>query len=252
MVGAQQLARTQERLLRARDFRSDGGELDAVNCRELMEFRDGFAQPLNVRPDLRHGSWGEARIGLLRRGRRGPAMGVAHAECRHIGAARQFDHQLIVAPDVGIIARERLPQPPGFDPDDRVALGIEIAAAAERADGDGVGLDSVAVAGKGRLDDECEEVCEPKRVAQHRAGDDPRELPTNFADRGQIRRDTTRARFQFLTHSQPLTCYAGCRVRLFKSNPSPCLHKSATGKPSNLTKSIQQRYLIAGLWITCW
>lgn len=214
MVGAQQLTRTQERLLRAGDFRSDGGEPEAVNCRELMELRDSVAQPLNLRADLRHGRRGEARLRVPRRDRRGPPIGVAQAEYRHIGAARQFDHQRIVPPEVGIIARERLSQPSGFDPNDRVGLGIEIAAAVERADGDGVGLDSVAVAGKRRLDDECEEVREPKRVAQDRAADDPRELPTNFADRGHTWRDTTRVRFQFLTHSQPLTCYTGCRVRL--------------------------------------
>ncbi len=221
MVGAEQLARTQERLLRARDFRSDGGELDAVNCRELMEFRDGVAQPLNVRADLRHGKWGDARLGLLRRGRRGPPMGVAHAECRHIGAARHFDHQHIVPPDVGVIARQRLPQPPGFHPDDRVGLGIEIAAAAERADGDGVGLDSVAVAGEGRLDDECEEVCEPKRVAQHRAANDPRELPANFADRRPILRGVTRARFQFLIHPRHLLIAHVATVQLIRAPVTP-------------------------------
>lgn len=149
-------------MLSAGDFRSDGGELEAVHCRELMELRDGVAQPLNVRADLRHGRWGEARLGLRRHGRRGPIMGVTHAECRHIGAARQLDHQRIVAPDVGIIARQRLPQPSGLHPNDRVGLGIEIAAAVERADGDGVGLDSVAVTGKRRFDDECEKVGEPK------------------------------------------------------------------------------------------
>ncbi len=223
-----------------------------MNFRELMELRDGVAQPLNVRPDLRHGRWGEARLRLQRRGRQGPTMGVAHAERRHIGAARQFDHQRIVPPDLGIIARQRLSQPAGFDPNDRVGLGIEIAAAIERADGDGVGLDSVAVARKRRFDDECEEVCEPQRVAQHGAADDPRELPANFADRGHVRRDRTRVRFKNLVHSQPLTSYTGCRVRLCKPDPSPCLHKSAMGKPRNLTKSIQQRYRIAGLWITCW
>jgi hypothetical protein len=76
-------------------------------------------------------------------------------------------------------------------------------------------------------------------------------LPTNFADQGHTWRDITRVRFQFLTHSQPLNCYTGCRVRFFKPDPSPCLHKSATGKPPTLTKSIQQRYGVAGLWITC-
>jgi hypothetical protein len=201
-------------LLGACDFRSDGGEPEAVNFRELMELGDGVLQPLNVCPDLRHGRRGDAWLRLPRRGRQRPIMGVTQIECRHIGAARQFDHQQIVAPNVGIIARQRLPQPPRFDPNDRVGLGIEIAAAVERADGDGIGLDSVAVAGKRRFDDECEEVCEPKRVAQHRAADDPRELPTNFADGWRAWRDATRICLKILTHSQPPTGYTGCRARL--------------------------------------
>ncbi|MGO9045543.1 MAG: hypothetical protein ACLPXW_03075 [Xanthobacteraceae bacterium] len=75
-------------------------------------------------------------------------------ESRDVAAARHLDDQRIVAPDPGIIARERLPHAAGFDPHDRVGLGIKIRTAAKRFHGDGIGFEPVAVTGEGRFHNE--------------------------------------------------------------------------------------------------
>ncbi len=106
--------------------------------------------------------------------------GAAPQEGRNVSAAWQLDAQRIVAARAGVVARQRAAQPPGFDAHDRIALRIEIAAAAERLDGDRVGLDAVAVARERRFHDKCEKVGQPQRVAEGRTAHNTAELTADL------------------------------------------------------------------------
>lgn len=109
-------------------------------------------------------------------------LSAAALEDGHVSAARHVDDERIVAARAGIVARQRLPQPPGFDPHDGIGLRIEISAAAKRFDGNRIGLDPRAFACERLLDDESEKSGQPEGVAKNRVVDDAAELLADFVD----------------------------------------------------------------------
>jgi len=115
---------------------------------------------------------GDCRPGSLRR--------IAAAERRDIGAALHVNQKRIVAAGLRIVARQRIAQPSGLHAHDRVGLRIEIGAAAERLDGDRIGLEPVAFARQRRLDDEGKETRQPERIAKGGAPNDPGEFSAHI------------------------------------------------------------------------
>jgi hypothetical protein len=102
---------------------------------------------------------------------------------RHIGAAWNVDHQRTVATRPTIVAAQRLAEPPGLHAHNRIVLGIEIAAAAERLDSNRVGLDQVGPASQCLFHDKGEKAWETERTAKCRAADDVDEVRTNLCGR---------------------------------------------------------------------
>ena len=175
----QEGAQVDERLPRLSDGGRHRRHLSAVRLCELAKPADRFRKLLAPAGDLR---------GLLlfrfqqrRKRRDGRARlwsfeSVTAAESRDIAAARHFDDEGIVAPNSGIISRQRLTHAHSLDAHDRIGLRIKIGAATERFDGDGIGFELVAVTRKRHFDNERKKACEAIRVAERTAADDPIEL----------------------------------------------------------------------------
>ena len=151
-------------------------------CRQRPAIR---AQPVDprMRDDAQDDDGGNDDIGRAQVDRRQQRPHLAHrlrgARCdgtapggRHIASARQLDDDGIVLARTFVIAVQGPTQPPGFDPHDRIGLGIELFVAAERLDRDRVALDSIALAGERRFDDEAQKGGELRRGAKRRTDDD--------------------------------------------------------------------------------
>jgi hypothetical protein len=95
-------------------------------------------------------------------GRSASSDGAA-AECRHVGAAREFNDDRIVRAGARVVAFEGPAQAGRLHAHDRIDLRIEPGAALERLDRDDVALDAVAVAVQHRFDDEAEKRGELRR-----------------------------------------------------------------------------------------
>ncbi len=165
----------------AHDFGFDRGHAQAVDLQELLDLDQRMAQVSAVTGDVRQPVRLRGQSCVAGNGGCRHAVGGGSAlESRDIGAARQNDPKRIVAAGACIITRQGSAQPAGFHPHDRIALRVEVAAAAERGDGDRVRLDAVAVARKLRFDHKAEKPRQPHRGAKAGAGDDAVELPAHF------------------------------------------------------------------------
>jgi hypothetical protein len=87
----------------------------------------------------RHAIAGAERLVFRRLCDRGRHSGTA-GDARHITAARERDHDLVVRAGACVIAIDRAPQPRRLDAHDRIDLRIEAGVAAQHLDADRVAL----------------------------------------------------------------------------------------------------------------
>ena len=109
--------------------------------------------------------------------------------------------------------RERVPQPSGFDPHDRVVLRIEACRAPECLDRDGIGLDLAALASQCGIDDEAQEAGEPERVTKVGAGNNLGEFLADFIGAGWALGKTTNVCSYFGYLSQAMDLITATQVR---------------------------------------
>jgi hypothetical protein len=158
------------------------------------------------------------------------------AKARHVRPARQIDNERIVAPGGGIVARECGAQARRLNAHDGIDLRVEIAAATERFDGDGVRLDPVGLARKRRLDDEDDETPQAERIAKNIASGDAIELRADFID-------TRRFRFRafFVRWCQRCRVQTPCAHGRGRES-IPGLRKAAIQSGVAILKFIYRRY----------
>src|ERR1700683_418180 len=175
---------------------------------------------------------------------------------RHIGAAWEIDHHGVIVTGLGVIARERMAQASGLHPYDRIALRIEIATTVQRFDRDCVGLYGIALASKGRLDDEPKKACQAQRAAKRLARANTLKLPVDIfsADRF-LRRlhfcGPRRGGRKRVPIDHPQT-YRNCHIKPGKNASTPASngYNSVMILPRNLLLWCAILHK-GGMWISC-